>query len=370
MSRIFNSEQLSRDNSILEMDKLFDLDSDKLKQHDLVEVSMKCQKTMEAPEISARAFEKMHTNFRAAIMATLVHLKKQLPRNNEFLMTVKGINPRLIGQDGDVNKERIVRLTKIVARTFRSTDTVRRVFELPSTADKSDLVDAIARQYDLLKIELGSTADGSAQNFWVSVGDLKNDAGVQKFRQISRLACVCLTVDHGNATPERGFSINGYIMKDERSSLGESTLVALRHVYDFINRFENLTDLNIDKELIDSVRLSHSRYQIHMDDKKKQVERKMLEKEKLKAKAIRDAEKETKKRIKDEIVTEEAKLELFDSMMKAGVEKLKKLETNTTSRSFKKDFVKANTEMKLAVKQKEESIERLKMLKQQLVNEK
>jgi hypothetical protein len=54
----------------------------------------------------------------------------------------------------------------------------------------------------------------------------------KKIHEVSVLAQICLTVDHGNATPERGFSINGYVVDKERTNLEKETILAIRMVYD------------------------------------------------------------------------------------------------------------------------------------------
>ena len=45
-------------------------------------------------------------------------------------------------------------------------------------------------------------------HFWSKIGSIKNDHGIAQYRQLFALVRSVLSLSHGNAYPEQGFSIN------------------------------------------------------------------------------------------------------------------------------------------------------------------
>lgn len=73
--------------------------------------------------------------------------------------------------------------------------------------------------------------------FWYKIGDSLDIHGNSKFADLVKLAKACLSLSHGNAEPERGFSENKYILQGSEA-LSPETIVALRAVKNFINLSE------------------------------------------------------------------------------------------------------------------------------------
>ena len=67
-------------------------------------------------------------------------------------------------------------------------------------------------------------------SFWSKVFEIKDDLGNKKYPRLASIIKCILTISHGNAGPERGFSINKTILQVHGSSLGEDTLVSIRRV--------------------------------------------------------------------------------------------------------------------------------------------
>ena len=63
---------------------------------------------------------------------------------------------------------------------------------------------------------------------WRSIGELKDNEGALKYPQLYLLARCVLSLSHGNAVPERGFSINGKISDVYGYSISEETTITLR----------------------------------------------------------------------------------------------------------------------------------------------
>ena len=114
-------------------------------------------------------------------------------------------------------------------------------------------------------------------SFWSRVFELKNDDGRLRFPQLAALVKSVLTLSHGNAGPEQGFSVNKSILDAHGTRLGEDILVALRRIKHRIIQVGGALNFKITQPLLDEVKLSRSRYeeelkineQIHSNDSKR-----------------------------------------------------------------------------------------------------
>lgn len=98
------------------------------------------------------------------------------------------------------------------------------------TKPPANFADDIRRQYSLLQtVDIEYNPDIRVEHFWTNAGEYVDKDGQHIFREIAILAKHCLCTSHGNALPERGFSINKHLLQD-RTSLKENTIIALRLV--------------------------------------------------------------------------------------------------------------------------------------------
>lgn len=100
-------------------------------------------------------------------------------------------------------------------------------------------------------------------NFWLT-------AIAESGKTFVNLLCVVkkiLILSHGNATVERGFSVNKECLVE---NLTEESLVAQRLVYDAVLRAGGVTKVEITKSMMQYVKSAHGRYVDAMDKKKLQ----------------------------------------------------------------------------------------------------
>lgn len=115
--------------------------------------------------------------------------------------------------------------------------------------------------------------------YWFKIGQIKSDDGFLKYPQLFALAKCCLTLSHGNAAPERGFSINKNILQVHGTSLSESTLIALRRVKESLILHGGELNIPITKSLLKSVENSYSKYKADMEIRKQAEEAECRRKE-------------------------------------------------------------------------------------------
>lgn len=122
-----------------------------------------------------------------------------------------------------------------------------------------------------------------------------------------------LTLSHGNAVPERGFSINNSLLSKERLGIGEKTLVAERIVKEAVRIFGDVTATPITKELVAFVKKSHAEYE-HELEMEKEKERKTKEEQRQQTqltegrKTVLARQDAIKKQINEQQILEDAEL--------------------------------------------------------------
>ena len=127
---------------------------------------------------------------------------------------------------------------------------------------------------------------------------MTNEDGVLKYPQLFALAKDVLSLSHGNVVPERGFSINKYLLSVHENSIKEDTIVTLRLVKDELRLVGGLSNFKITRSLMVSVKVSYIRYQAYLDAEKKvkvDQERKRKEEEQKEQEKEEQVEKEKTK---------------------------------------------------------------------------
>lgn len=99
---------------------------------------------------------------------------------------------------------------------------------------------------------------------------------------------LCLSLSHGQATVERGFSLNTNLIVE---NLQEESIVAQRIVHDNISFNGGVLEIPLTKELLISVKGSHQKYLASLNAKKEDSKR-----EKQKKKVREETEDLAKKR--------------------------------------------------------------------------
>ena len=85
-----------------------------------------------------------------------------------------------------------------------------------------------------------------------------------KYPQLHTLVKCVLSLSHGNAVPERGFSINKLFLESHGYSIENSTICALRIVKDMIHKVGGVKKFPV-KKLIPYVKVSYAKYTAYLD---------------------------------------------------------------------------------------------------------
>ena len=96
-----------------------------------------------------------------------------------------------------------------------------------------------------------------------------DETGQKKYPNLTTLAKCVLLVSHGNADPERGFSLNKHLLAIHGSSIKEETIESIRLVKDYIIRVGGIKNITVSNEMILSSRNAYHRYEAYLESQKK-----------------------------------------------------------------------------------------------------
>ncbi len=168
--------------------------------------------------------------------------------------------------------------------------------------------------------------DDRIDHFWAQVFDLKhlND---DKYPNLAQVVKPSLTLSHGSANVERGFSRSSRVLTEDKASMSVKTLNSRLTVLDGLQSFGNKPEcVPITKELLNLARNAHNNYNLY------------LEKERIRK------EEETRKK---EIAEKE------EAMVKENIRKIEESE---------KDIEMLKNELKFAKKDEKTHIDKLLMI--------
>lgn len=107
-------------------------------------------------------------------------------------------------------------------------------------------------------------------DYWQRVLKIRNVLGALKYETLGKVAMAGLSLAHGNADVERGFSTNKRLITTDRVRLCPETVNACRLVKDTLNHTAGgcATNVAIVPALLRSARASSSMYMDHLQEEK------------------------------------------------------------------------------------------------------
>lgn len=289
-------------------------------------------KDLNIGEGTQRAFLSVKDNTakeaRMAIRSFLITLskllKEVLPLADVFLKDLEFLHPAV--------------------RDVKSEKTIRRVCaQLKPLKLGIDYIDKIVHEWIIYKfdsdvIKLAEKFCNSDRNhridhYWKDVLDIKDIvSGEKKFSNLGILVKNCLSLAHGNADVERGFSLNNSIVTVNRASLSQASIIAIRHVKDAVKRHGDICCIPITDKMLTSITKSHSKYMAAKEAEKKEAEeikRKRTieeeeEKEAIKAKKLKREKEEKIKETEEKIKYLQEDLLSAQNCLTEGNERLQK----------------------------------------------
>ena len=111
-------------------------------------------------------------------------------------------------------------------------------------------------------------------HFWKGIFQMKDHNNLPKYSTLSSLIKALLTLAHGNADCERGFSINSALL-ESRSKLNLHSINGLRQIKSHMQRINNDIDkLKIDRDLLNAAKNSYKNYRDRLGKEKSNHQKK------------------------------------------------------------------------------------------------
>ena len=107
--------------------------------------------------------------------------------------------------------------------------------------------------------------------YWSNVSKVTGVNGSKMFPHLLHLAKPSLTISHGNAVAEHGFSVNTALQSKYRMSLDETTIQATRLIKEIIRLHGQPTAVPVTRSMISAVRHAHLKYLIYLEREKQEA---------------------------------------------------------------------------------------------------
>jgi hypothetical protein len=190
------------------------------------------------------------------LSSTTAKLIERSPLRYKIVRAISCFVPSTISNNHVLAQSRMGDLVQILYNTNHIT---------ALTADNSKM--QFSKLCDLASRELHqqfeeySRGNERLDKFYFNILGLNPD-----FSDLFSIVRLVLTLSHGNASVESGFSVNADMLVE---NLHEESLVAQRTVYDSVQASGGWKDVQIDKSLLQFVRGAHRRYQEALECQRK-----------------------------------------------------------------------------------------------------
>lgn len=282
---------------------------------------------------------------RACFIGVTVYLQKHLPHDSIFLKDLTSLQPD--------NRKRSSSAPAIRRVALKIANVLSNTRLTPLTPER--YADEVMSQFNIYQsdtFEMPNTDPDkplSIEDYWNFIGKLPDSEGKLKYKELLKLVRTCLSISHGNADPERGFSENKAIL-DGRECLGEETIVAIRLIKQSVALYGGVLKFPITRELINLFEGAKKAYEENQNLKKAESALKLATKRKLDESASGVAGANLNENLIDIeklISAEKCKIEASNTVLQNGQSALEKALSN--KQVIKDNVVKANALIKIGL---------------------
>lgn len=287
----------------------------------------------ELKKISKSEKKSFYLGARSFYINCTKYLLNKLPLQNRLLKNLKCLHPLYITEPSSVKcLKAITTVTQFIIPPekvsglidewlrLQTEDLVKSVEEKSTAITQSIEEDDYDDNNDNNKNDDESNAKGYSRidHFWKSIFQIKDHNNSPKYTLLSILIKALLTLAHGNADCERGFSINNSLL-ESRSRLSIYSINGLRQIKSHMERLNNdFDELKIDRDLLNAAKNSRKNYQDRLDKEKSNL----LEKRKLSPTANKLQELiAEEKELQNKLLASQSMLNLAESHIAEGLKK-------------------------------------------------
>lgn len=327
-------------------------DKNVLKVPKKITIGFACNEALKKANLSEAKLVEFKTECRTFYVTTAKKMIERSPLGLPIVRNMACLNPKTISTEH--SDKQIKMFDNILSKMVR--------LKLLKTGECDDLIDEhkcfikfIQQEHKEEFMEFSMSEGTRLDNF------LQKFLEKPKYLKLWNFVKTLLILSHGQASVERGFSVNKDIL---RTNLTEKNLVALRLVSDSVqlqllgNKSADLRSvhkLNITKDIIANCKLARSRYQNYLDQKKE--ESKKEESEKRKIRLLGELSESKAKKLKLENTSKRLMVEVDELFIRA--EKERNFDLLSSANDLKK-------KVKIAEKEISNEVDAIKCLKEKL----
>lgn len=282
LRRFVKPEVLAKMDSTEKLTKI-DLSKDNLVHYKLVDVGILTEEALKkAPSLSERQVCDFRNEARDFLAATCRKMLDKCPLGYTFVRAISSLDPRAIH-----------------ARIEECKTNFRQVVVMLQSLGKlnGEICDKVMDQYRTFVEDTDPQVFASYSKQNDRLDSFYHENLSSRHTELSEVVKMILVMSHGQADVERGFSINKEV---EGANLTEKNIIAQRRICDYVSYCGGVTNVPITKELLASVASSRNRYQMYLDEERRQ---RLSAEESRKRKSTLD-ELEELKRVKKRIRTD------------------------------------------------------------------
>ena len=151
-------------------------------------------------------------------------------------------------------------------------------------------IDTLLDEWKIIKVGFNDELQvGRVDSFWSNYITAKVDNGDLKYPNFAKFLQSSLSMYHGSAEIERGFSISNNILSEDRTSMKERMLNARLNIIDALKHYSYQPALvPITNKMIQKANIAYRSYNSYLENEKKIKE----EKEKVELELLKAAEEE------------------------------------------------------------------------------
>lgn len=146
-------------------------------------------------------------------------------------------------------------------------------------------------------------------DYWHSVLKQSTSLGAPKYPTLSKVVKAALTLSHGQAHVERGFSLNKTLVTSIRSRLKDKSINGLRTVQDRVKQEGGVTQVPITPTTLNAFQKAYSKYKADKREEKRIEDEKSQQEEKRKEEEKRSELKRKQERKETELYAKQKKLQ-------------------------------------------------------------
>ena len=249
--------------------------------------------------------KRLKTKLKEAMIASAHYLVQNLPIDEQVVYDAQFLGPQKQGTKKSLSA--IKRLAREVTNAL-GPNALKEFYQLKEDESADTVVDRITDEYKIYQLEkipasftevkaeqrknnrasywryayglLDINVDAAEfspdsslvrlDHYWSSVGGITDEEGNVKYPNLCKLAKCCIgTLSHGNADPERGFSITKKQLQIHGTNIGEDMIVVIRSIKDFLLQNGGVSKFEVTLSLITRCENAHSQYLKKQEEMKK-----------------------------------------------------------------------------------------------------